>query len=197
MARQQVDKTKAEEVLKSPIRMRILGWLAGQGSSRTKREVGRALSLANAAVHYHLTRLVEAGLVKFEGTRPGPNGITEKLYSGKAVTAAKGTAMDAKQRDGLYLAYTLDSIAEMHREAEELVKADRDDNRFLVGCYGVHATNQEIRELKKRLLKMLEDFHRQHWRPGKNTRPMAVTFGIVPSSGLAWGTTQKVFDTIS
>lgn len=188
----------AGNVLKSPVRTRILGWLAGESAPRTKREMGRALSLSNAAVHYHVKKLTEAGLITLAGARPGPNSITEKLFSGKAVTEEEGRdGMTDIEKSEFYLRYTMDSISEMHREAEQMIKSDWRANRFIVGCYGVHATEAEIKRFKMRLLKMLEQFHEAHKRPGKNTRPVAVTFGLVPSSGLAWGNTQKVFDMLS
>ena len=111
----------AEEVLKKPVRVRILGWLAGQGQPRTKREIGRALALSNAAVHYHVRLLEEAGIVELEGTRPGPNSITEKLYSAEPVTS-RDASMTEQEKGNFYLGYTLDAISEMHREGKELVK---------------------------------------------------------------------------
>jgi len=196
MKRRQRRTEGAEDVLKRPVRMRILGWLAGQSAPRTKREIGRALSLSNAAVHYHVKKLEKAGLTTLAGTRSGPNSITEKLYSGKSVTDGRN-AMNDKEKSEFYLRYTLDSISEMHREAEQIIKSDWQTNRFLVGCYGVHATEEEIKTLKTRLLEMLEQFHVAHKHPGKHTKPVAMTFGLVPSSGLAWGNTQKVFDMLS
>jgi len=196
MKKRQRRTAGVENVLKSPIRVRILGWLAGQSEPRTKREIGRALSLSNAAVHYHLKRLEQEALVRLEGTRPGPNSIIEKLYSGKSVTVGSN-AMNDKEKSEFYLRYTLDSISEMHREAEQLIRSDWQANRFLVGCYGVHSTEAEIKRLKIRLLKLLQQFHEGHKRPSRNTKPVAITFGLVPSSGLAWGSTQKVFDMLS
>ena len=105
--------------------------------------------------------------------------------------------MSDREKSEFYLRYTLDSIAEMHREAEELIRSDWESNGFLVGCYGVHATEEEIAKLKNRLLTILQEFYKEHRRRRKSTRPMAMTFGLVPSSGLAWGTTQKMFDMLS
>lgn len=189
----------ARNVLKNPVRVRILGWLAGQSKPKTKREIGRALSLSNAAVHYHLTRLEKEGLAKLVETRPGPNSITEKLYagfSGKTIPGERKARNDTETSE-FYLRYTLDSISEMHREAEQMIRSDWKNNRFLVGCFGVHATEGDIRRLRTRLLNLLETFHEKHRRPGKKTKPVAMTFGVVPSSGLAWGNTQKVFGTLS
>jgi DNA-binding transcriptional ArsR family regulator len=197
MKKRQRRTTGTEDVLKSPVRVRILGWLAGQSASRTKREIGRALSLSNAAVHYHVKKLTDAGLMAPAGTRPGPNSITERLFSAKAATKQRRDTMNDKEKSEFYLRYTMDSISEMHREAEQMIKSDWQANRFLVGCYGVYATEAEIKKLKTRLLKMLAQFHEEHNKPGRNTRPIAMTFGLVPSSGLAWGNTQKVFDMLS
>ena len=102
--------------------------------------------------------------------------------------------MDDKEKSELYLKYTLDSISEMHREAMELIKSDWKSNRFLVGCYAVHATNEEIKKFKNRLTRMLREFYEKHQRPGENRKPMGLTFGLVPSSGLGWETSRKVFD---
>jgi DNA-binding Lrp family transcriptional regulator len=186
-----------DTVTGSPVRLRILGWLAAQAEPRTQREIGRALSLVNAAVHYHVKQLEKTGLVRLEGTRPGPNSITEKLYSGKSMTESKQDALPPAQKSDVYLRYTLDSIGEMHREGAELIKSDWGSSRFLVGCYGVHATDPEIKRLKNRLMKMLQEFHEAHKKPAEKAKPFAITFGLVPSSGHAWGTTQKVFDMLS
>jgi DNA-binding transcriptional ArsR family regulator len=186
-----------DDVTRSPVRMRILGWLSGQADPRTKREIGYALSLSNAAVHYHMKPLEKAGLVRLEGTRPGPNSITEKLYSGKPMTEKKEDTMTPQQKSDFYLRYTLDSISEMHREGAELIRADWGSSRFIVGCYGVHATDPEIRKLKAKVARTLREFFEAHKKPAPNTKPVAITFGFVPSSGHAWGATQKVFDMLS
>ena len=197
MAKARSETKTAGDVLKSPVRVRILLWLAAEGEARTKREIGRALSLSNAAVHYHMKLLEKAGLVWLEGTRPGPNGITEKLYRGKKREGTPDAgALDDYEKSELYLRYTVDSISEMHREAVELIKSDWKKNRFLVGCWVAHATSEEMKALKNRLTEVLREFYEKHQKPGKNTGPMAVTFGIVPSSGHGWATSPKVFDTL-
>jgi len=184
----------AGNVLRSPARVRILGWLAGNSAPRTKREIGRALSLSNAAVHYHVKKLTAAGLMRPAGTRPGPNSITEKLFSARGATAQEAGALNGKDQSEIFLRYTLDSISEMHREAEQLIRSDWQSHRFLLGCYGVHSTRAELKRFKTRLMKMLSQFHESHKLAGKHTQPFAMTFGLVPSSGLAWTNTQKVFD---
>ena len=195
MAKRRRAKKSAEEVLRSPVRVRILLWLAAEGKGRTKREIGRALSLSNAAVHYHVKLLEKAGLVWLEGTRPGPNGITEKLYRGKKRDGTPDDrTLDDYEKSELYLRYTVDSISEMHREAVELIKSDWKTNRFLVGCWLAHATSEEMKALKNRLTEMLREFYEKHNQPGEGTKPMAVTFGILPSSGHGWATSLKVFD---
>jgi DNA-binding transcriptional ArsR family regulator len=191
-----------DDVLKSPVRVRILGWLAGQrdprtkkAAGRTKREIGRALSLSNASVHYHVARLEKAGLVTLDSTRPGPNGITEKLYTGTSVTERKQKPLTGRDRDRFYLRFTLDSISEMHREGEALINADWDSCRFAVGCYGVHATEKDLKGLKTRLTKLLEEFYESHKSRRAGTAPFSITFGLTPSSGLGWkDTTVRGFE---
>jgi DNA-binding Lrp family transcriptional regulator len=186
-------KALARELLRHPIRMRILGWLSGRAKAHTQREIGRALSLSNAGVHYHLKLLESAGLVKLDGTRPGPNSITEKLYSADPREWKETAAMDDKAKSEFYLDHTLASVHEMHREAAELIKSSWHDNPFLVGCYETYATEADIKKLYDEVTEILEAFHRRHRKPKQDCRPLAVTFGLLPSKAAGWGHSQRVF----
>jgi DNA-binding transcriptional ArsR family regulator len=189
--RRRTEPKRAEEVLKKPVRVRILGWLGGQGQPRTKREIGKALALSNAAVHYHVKLLEEAGLVQFEGTRPGPNTITEKLYSAKPLTS-KQTSMTAAEKGDFYLRYTLDAISEIHREGEQLVKSDWENARFIAGCYETYATEKEMIALKKEVAAILERFFESHKQKKTGAMPFAITFGLFPSQGAGWDTSTRI-----
>ena len=96
-----------------------------------------------------------------------------------------------------YLDYTIAGIQEMHREAAELIKADWSENRFLLGCYETHATPAEIKKLKTQLMKVLGTFHARHRKPQKGTRPLGITFGLVPSNAAGWSSSQRVFDMLA
>ncbi len=76
----QIPQADLDKLFRHPIRVRICRWLAAHKPS-TQREMGRAMSLATAAVHYHLKLLEKGGLVHLVKTRPGPKTITEKLYT--------------------------------------------------------------------------------------------------------------------
>jgi len=190
-------QAKRGDVLRKAVRVRILGWLSGEPEPRTKREIGKALSMSNASVHFHMKQLEKAGLVKLEGTRLGSNSVMEKLYSGSSVTNPDESGLTDLEKSEFYLSYTLDSIHELHREGEQLIRSDWKKNRFIVGTYGVYANEGEIREFKNKLFKLIDDFHKSHSEASKDAKPIAITFGIVPSKAAAWLSTQKVFDMLS
>lgn len=187
-------KPRGKRLLESPTRLRMLGWLAGQSDSRTQAEVARALSMSNAAAHYHLKRLEAEGPVRFRGTRPGPNGITEKLYSADPRSWESSAGTTDRDRSQFYLDYTLASIREMHREAAGLIRSDWEESRFIAGCYETYASDGDVRRLKARLARMLDEFHRRHRKARKGAAPVAITFGILPSKGAGWSGMQRVFD---
>ena len=184
-------RQQLKKVASHPIRLRILGVLHGHSGPRTQREIGRELSLSTAAVHYHLKKLLEAGLLQFKGTRPGPNGITEKLYSYQ-----RGAWKEVSHRDQseFLLDFTFACIRELHREAAELIKGGRCKS-FVAGCFGSFASPEEIKELKSKVWGLLWDFDKAHQKPieGK-TRPVAITCAILPSQGTGWTGTTRVFD---
>ena len=69
-----------EKAVSHPLRMKIIVKLAGNGEC-TQTEVAKEVDAATASVRHHLRVLERAGLVSLTGTRPGPKGITEKLFS--------------------------------------------------------------------------------------------------------------------
>jgi predicted ArsR family transcriptional regulator len=100
----------------------IPGWLRHQ-SARTQSEVGKALAISNATAHYHLKVLEGAGLVIFQGTRPGPNGIAEKLYAyNPEVWKRISEQPDRAEKLDFMLDYTFASIHEIHRKAVDRIK---------------------------------------------------------------------------
>jgi len=194
VAEQASRRAELREVASHPLRLRLLGLLHGCTSPQTQREMGRRLSLSTAAVHYHLKKLLEAGLVRFEGTRPGPKGITEKLYAYKR--GAWQEVSRARGRDEAYflLDYTFACMQEMHREAAELIKNGR-AQRFVAGSFETFASLEDVTALKAKVWAVLWQFHKKHRTPARgDTRPVAVTCAILPSEGSAWTGAPRVFD---
>lgn len=177
----QAESSLAEEALSHPIRVRILGWLRHQ-EARTQSEVGRALALSNAAARYHLNVLEGAEFVILQGTRPGPNGITEKLYAyNAAVWKQLSEQPNQAENFTFMLDYTFASIHEMHRKAIEIIKADWRPT-FLAGSVGAFATSDEIKKLKDDLNSLLDNFYETHNDAKKtDTFPVAITFAVLPS----------------
>src|SRR3954469_14697691 len=113
-----------EDAMSHPLRVRILGWMRHQ-TAKTQSEVGKALGLSNAAARYHLKVLEGADLVTFRGTRPGPNGITEKLYADNPeVWKQISGEPERLQRQDFMLDYTFAEVHEIHRKAVNLIKVD-------------------------------------------------------------------------
>ena len=170
-------------IVQHPIRIRMLGILRHSGPY-TQRELGRRLSLSNAAIHYHLNVLLKADLVKLEGTRAGPNSITEKLFEiNHEKWAAFVRASEEKNADlGFYLEYVLAWIQERNREGLELLKKADYAHPFMAGSYVVRASYEEIIALKRKVHQLLADFHERHdSAQNPSEQAFAIIFSMVPS----------------
>lgn len=170
------------KVIQHPIRVRVLGLLRTEGP-RTQRELGRTLSLSNAAIHYHLKILQEAGLVYLAETRPGPNRITEKLY---AADEAQWAEIVEATRQGnadldFFLNYTVSWIQERNREGVELLRRDQYACPFVAGSYVVKASPARILELQRRLQHFVEAFVEEHNVPDDSGQAHTVTLSVLPS----------------
>ena len=170
------------DALSHPLRVRILGWIRHQ-SAKTQSEVGKALALSNATARYHLKVLQGADLVTFQGTRPGPNGITEKLYAyNPEVWDLISGDPDRAQRQDFMLDYTLVSMHEIHRKAVDLIKI-KWKPAFLAGSVGAFATPTDIQAFKTEIESLSEKFYEEHSDPDSpDTIPVAITFAVLPTS---------------
>jgi len=175
--------SQIRKLTESPVAIRILAVLR-QEQPRSQQEIAASLYMSGAAVHYHLKKLRDAGLVRLEGTRPGPNGITEKLYA--ADLALWEEVFDAPAAEGdleYYLKYTVAWIQERHREGVELIRRRKSRPPFIAGSFTVSAPPAEIVKLKKKLEAVLGEFFETHARekPGERAS-YAVTFSLLPSN---------------
>jgi DNA-binding transcriptional ArsR family regulator len=180
------DKKRSDElgkIIQHPIRVRILGILR-HSVPCTQRELGRQLSMSSAAIHHHLKRLLEANLVRLQGTRPGPNSITEKLYElNHEEWTAFARASEEKNADvDFYLQYVLAWIQERNREGLGILKEKGFAHPFIVGSYVAKVSYEEIVELKRKVHQLLTDFHDQHRDANDpSEQAFSVMFSILPS----------------
>ena len=183
MKNQQPKLTAVKQELLHPVRIRLMS-LMRDGEERTQREMGRFLSMSSAAIHYHLKGLLDCGLMRLSRTRPGPNGITEKMYA--VNREAWETLMQAPAEPGdlaFYLDYTTAWMHERHREGVELIKAGQPAVPFLIGSYTVHATPKDIAQLKHELEKCIQSFFERHEEIAKDSahETCSVTVSLMPS----------------
>ncbi len=191
-SKKQLAKVKKE--IRHPVRVRILNLLK-HGERKTQCELGRDLSMSNAAVHYHLKALVKIGLVRLFGTRPGPKGITEKLYELDA--EAWQQAFDLPSREGdldFYVDYALSWIDERHREGVEILKKAKGEPLppFALGSFTVHAPVEETVRFKHELEQLCDRFFQQYGRPNEERATFAVTFTVLPSGAEDVAESQNV-----
>ncbi|MCP4352175.1 MAG: helix-turn-helix transcriptional regulator [Desulfobacterales bacterium] len=174
------DEIKHQEnkkVFRHPVRDRILGILR-DGKARTQRDLGKILSMSNAAIHYHMKILLEIGIVKLDSTRPGPNGITEKLYKADIENWPDVSEDDIE----FYLDYMVSWMNERHREGVNLLKSADYETPFLVGSYSVRAPLSKMIQFKREVENLFNNFYTEYENAeDNNLTPFAVTFSIFPS----------------
>jgi len=179
---------RRKKIFRHPVRDRILGILR-DGKPRTQSDLGKILSMSNAAVHYHIKLLLEVGIIKLYSTRPGPNGITEKLYS----VDTENWPMVSEDDIEYYIDYMVSWMNERHREGVNILKSERDDMPpFLAGSYSVTAPMAELIQFKREVEKLFNEFYMKYedaaGKKGGGQKgnfckkdTFALTFAILPS----------------
>jgi DNA-binding transcriptional ArsR family regulator len=181
------------DVLRSPVRVRIVGACL-HGQEHTQSELARALSLSNPTVYHHIKVLRGAGILRQTGTRPGPKGITEKLYTADVENWQTLSANPNREvRFDFMLDFVLAWMSEIQRDGSQCIKKDY-DNPFVVGSQGCHASGKDILRLKRKLQKAVEEFCDSHRTKKKGTRSFAATFAVTPVSTNGLMTQKRIFE---
>jgi DNA-binding Lrp family transcriptional regulator len=184
------DQKKKKKIFRHPVRSRIVGILR-DGTPRTQQELGKILSMSNAAVHYHVKLLLDVGIIKLDSTRTGPNGIVEKLY-----TVSVEEWPDVSFDDlNYYLDYTVSWMNERHREGINLLKSGKISMPFISGSYSASARLEEIIEFKLKLESLVNDFFEKcEESKGDDEMSFAVTYSILPSQEKAEEDSRHVLE---
>ncbi len=183
-------RKKSRRIFRHPIRSRIIGILR-DGDPRTQQEMGKILAMSNAAIHYHVKLLLEVGVIKLHGTRVGPNGIVEKLYT---VSVEEWPDVSVDDLD-YYLDYTVSWMNERHREGVSILKGEKYQRPFLAGSYSARASLAEIVRFKRQVENIFNEFFdRCEETPVAGTVPIAVTFSLLPSLEIHDGDCRHVLE---
>lgn len=187
---QAAEKPDSKKIFRHPVRNRILEILR-DGQPRTQQEMGRMLSMSNAAIHYHVKMLKEVGIIRLHSTRSGPNSITEKLY-----TMDQANWPDVCKDDlDYYIDYTVSWMNERNREGLNILKAGDYSAPFLAGSYCARASLKELIGFKREMEQLLEKyFARYQDQEGEQLIPFAVTFSLLPSGDNAIGDSRNVLE---
>ncbi|MDM8550684.1 helix-turn-helix domain-containing protein [Desulfobacterales bacterium HSG2] len=181
---------KTKKIFRHPVRDRILGILR-DGKPRTQRELGKILSMSNAAIHYHVKMLLEIGIISLHGTRPGPNGITEKLYTADIENWPSVSEEDAD----FYMDYIVSWMNERHREGLNLLKSGDYTTPFLAGSYSARARIEDMLQLKHDIEKLFDTFYKKSRKlKGDNLIPLAVTFSLLPSQEISTEDSRNILE---
>jgi len=171
------EQKKHEKIFRHPVRSRILEILR-DARSRTQQELGKMLSMSNAAIHYHVKLLLEVGIIKLHSTRPGPNGITEKLYTVDMENWPAVSDEDVR----FYIDYTISWMNERNREGVNLLKAGDYSSPFLAGSYASCAPLAEVIQFKREVEKLFNAYFAKYENlKDESLIPFAATFSILPS----------------
>ncbi len=82
-------------------------------------------------------------------------------------SSVSAVGMSDREKSEYYLRHVMHHIADVHREATELITSDWQENLFAIGCFRTFAKIEDFRKLKRKILKLVEDFHRKHQKPSK------------------------------
>ncbi len=166
-----------KKIFRHPVRNRILEILR-DGKPHTQQELGKILSMSNAAVHYHVKLMKEIGVIRLHSTRQGPNSITEKLY-----TIDKANWPDVSKNDvDYYIDYALSWINERNREGLNILKSGEYSVPFLAGSYCSQAPLHELIAFKREMERLFEKYFKKYEKMEEDGLALfAVTFSLLPS----------------
>jgi DNA-binding transcriptional ArsR family regulator len=174
-----MDTERKARIYLHPLRQKILERLKNHGPL-TQTEAARAVDTAPASARFHLLLLLKAGFIARAGTRPGPKGITEKLFRIAAPKRRKpmfstrhGTSEDRRMRK-----LALDEVAETHRAGSRIIL--RTPARFFgLASFDLAASPEELRQLNKELMAIVKRFARGRDARGSTER-CRVQLGFYP-----------------
>lgn len=154
------DKEERVRTWFHPVRLKLVDLLRTRGPM-TQTELARLIDAAPASARYHLMRLVKAGFVEQSGTRPGPKGITEKLFTNVRRETGEeelimetqiGSAKDKQMRE-----LNLDHVREVHRLGKRIIMREP-DRYFSINTADIKAPPEKLRELRETLNRAMKDF---------------------------------------
>ncbi len=142
----QVPDQKFIKAYANPLRQKILKFLKDNGPA-TQTELAKHLDMEPASARHHLMRLLDVGMTRKAGTRPGPKGITEILF----VNTSKGTGYatpfltrPGTEQDFMMRKFKLDEFAEAHRVGTRVVLRSKNPH-FSLASDDVVATDSRMR----------------------------------------------------
>lgn len=178
------------KIFRHPVRNRILEILR-DGKARTQQELGKILSMSNAAIHYHVKLLEEVGIIRLHSTRQGPNSITEKLYT----TEMENWPDVSKDDVDFYVDYTVSWMNERNREGLNILKSGDYSSPFLAGSYCSCAPLEELIAFKRDMENLFNRYFMKYEKTDRdNMLPFAVTFSLLPSREGNTGDSRNILE---
>lgn len=131
--------------LKNPIRIKIIEFLKKHGPS-TQTETSRDVHVAVSSAKHHIGVLIKVGIVKSAGTRPGPNSITEKLFT---LTGKKVLKVKPKSESGFGEMFAM--MIEALRVGGRLVNSNPDSPAAGFIVDNIHADDKDVLSALQRI----------------------------------------------
>ncbi|MCA8916976.1 MAG: helix-turn-helix domain-containing protein [Planctomycetes bacterium] len=180
------DQDERARIWFHPLRMKLVDLLRRNGPM-TQTELARAVCTEPASARYHLLRLMRAGFVEPAGTRPGPKGITEKLF--RNVATVKEPEMEAltfstkhgSKKDIELRKHHFDQAAEAHRVGERIALTDP-DRFFGINIMEVKASPEKLRALRDALRATLTGFMSGLDKPGDDAEQVTLCINFYPQT---------------
>lgn len=178
-----VDKEERARTWFHPLRIKLVDLLHKRGPM-TQTELARTVDAEPASARYHLMRLVRAGFVEAAGTRPGPKGITEKLFrhvkvkepemEPLTIATKHGSKPDNEMRK-----LNFDHVAEAHRVGERI--SLRDPERFFgIETHEIVASPRKLRALRDALNQTVRGFLAGMQAPDEDAEKVTLCINFYP-----------------
>ncbi len=183
LERYEINNLEQLRAIADVLRLRIIDML--QEHPMTVTQLGEALGIAPAKVHYHVRELEKVGLLQLVETRE-KGGILEKYYQpiARDISVSNDLFMSAPSNESLaatsaWLDQMKEDFQRAFRTALEEKKAEK--SFLILGSVRLYVTEEEHKALAKQLIDMLKPYENRRGIEGEQSTALFIVGYPQPS----------------